>query len=59
VAVKEYLRAFGRFIASYLFWIVILAATNVAVWAGMEWSWRRRSPTDLWAVRMYLVINDN
>jgi len=55
VAVREHLRAFGRFIASYLFWIVVLAATNVAVWAGMEWSWHRLPPMDLWAVRMYLA----
>lgn len=55
MAVTGYLGAFGRFIASYLFWIAILAATNVAVWAGLEWSWHSWPPTDLWAVRMYLA----
>lgn len=60
---KEHFRTLGRFIVAYWFWIVLLVATNVAVWAGLECAWHRRSPTDLWAVRMDLasglVLFDN
>lgn len=48
-------RELGRFIASYVFWILFLGATNVVVWFGMECAWRTWPPNDVWAVRMYLL----
>jgi hypothetical protein len=48
-------RELGRFVASYGFWILILASTNVVVWLAMEFAWRTWPPSDVWAVRMYLL----
>lgn len=55
MTISDNLRALGRFVKSYWFWIVLLGVTNVAAWLVMESSWRTWPPTDLWSVRMYLA----
>jgi hypothetical protein len=52
VSTGDHFRELGRFIASYVFWILFLGATNVVVWFGMECAWRTWPPNDVWAVRM-------
>jgi hypothetical protein len=54
----NHLRALGRFIANYWFWMLLLVVLNVAVWLATECFYRpdlQARPGELWSVRMYLA----